>query len=239
MTDRPTSLSVIFAVLLTSTTLALAPLAAAQQPDKPAAKAANDDLLKDLETDLLGDLPTAKNTTPGKSAGGKPSPDEQRLRDQLKAGEDPGSAPEDPLLRIGRQMRAVEERIAQKDTSDQTQSAQGEIIVELKKLIEQAKKQGGSGNKSASGRGTGQRGPGDGQARPGAPQEATDRVGKPQTEATQSADVRDLLQRIWGHLPEKRLDEMRNALSDQFLPKYEKLIEEYYKRLAEERSAGQ
>jgi hypothetical protein len=237
MNDRPMKLSIFAAVLLTSAMLALAPRAVAQQTDKPAAKSAKDDLLKELETDLLGDLPSAKKTTPGKSAGGTPSPDEQRLRDDLKAGEDLGSAPEDPLLRIGRQMRAVEERIAQKDTSDQTQSAQGEIIDELKKLIELAKKQGGGGNKSASGRGTGQGGPGDGQVRPGTPQEATDRVGKSQTEATQTADVRDLLQRIWGHLPEKRLDEMRNALSDQFLPKYEKLIEEYYKRLAEERSS--
>jgi hypothetical protein len=32
-------------------------------------------------------------------------------------------------------------------------------------------------------------------------------------------------------------DEMRNAVSDQFLPKYEKLIEEYYQRLADERSS--
>jgi hypothetical protein len=238
MNDRPTRLSVVFALLLTATILAPASLAVAQQPAKPPARRADDALLKELEADLLGDLPAAKKTTPGKAGDGKPSPEEQRLRDDLKAGEDLGSAPEDPLLRIGRQMRTVEERIAQKDTSDQTQSAQGEIIDELKKLIEQAKKQGGGGNKSASGRGTGKGGPGDGQVQPGAPQESTDRVGKPQTEATETANVRDLLQRIWGHLPEKRLDEMRNALSDQFLPKYEKLIEEYYKRLAEERSTG-
>ena len=33
-------------------------------------------------------------------------------------------------------------------------------------------------------------------------------------------------------------DEMQAALSERFLPKYERLIEDYYKRLAEERSAG-
>ncbi|HZL86973.1 MAG TPA: hypothetical protein VFB96_01240 [Pirellulaceae bacterium] len=236
MNDRPTIRGVLFAALLTAANSAFPVCVAAQQPAKPAAKASDDDLLKELETDLLGDLPSAKKATPGKPGDNKAAPGEQRLRDDLKAGEDLGSAPEDPLLRIGRQMRAVEERIAQKDTSDQTQTAQREIVDELKKLIEQAKKQASSGNKNASGRGTGKGGAGDGQVRPGVPQDATDRVGKPQTEATETADVRDLLQRIWGHLPQKRLDEMRNALSDQFLPKYEKLIEEYYKRLAEERS---
>jgi hypothetical protein len=237
MNERNTSRAIL-ATLLVASMLVLLPAAVAQQPDKPASKRADDALRKELETDLLGDLPAAKKTTPGKD-GGKPSPDEQRLQDDLKAGEDLGSAPENPLLLIGRQMRAAQQRIAQKDTSDETQSVQGEIIDELKKLIEQAKKQGGSGNKTTRGRGTGKGGPGDGQVQPGAPREATDRVGKPQTEATETADVRDLLQRIWGHLPQKRLDEMRNALSDQFLPKYEKLIEEYYKRLAEERSSSE
>ncbi len=210
----------------------IATLVCAQEP-KP--KPADADLLKELESDLLKDLPAAK-TPQGKKG---LSPDDQRLQDDLKAGEDLGAAPENPLAEIGRQMRAVEKRIAQRDTSDQTQSDQGKIVDALEQLIEQAKKQGARGNNSASGRGTGKAGVGDGQAQPGAPQESTDRVGKPQTDTPQTADVRNLLQRIWGHLPEKMRDEMQNAVSDQFLPKYEKLIEEYYQRLAEERSSGQ
>ncbi len=207
----------------------------AQQPEQKA-KPADSDLLKELESDLLEDLPAAKRPPPGK-AGTKPlSPNDQRMQDDLKEGENLGLAPENPLAEIGRQMRAAQAKIAKRDTSQQTQSEQGKIVAALEKLIEQAKKQGGSGNKSASGRGTGKAGPGDGQATPGAPQESTDRVGKPQSDAAQTTDVRDLLQRIWGHLPEKMRDEMQNAVSDQFLPKYEKLIEEYYQRLAEERS---
>jgi hypothetical protein len=210
--------------------LLLSAVASAQQPAQKA-KSGDSDLLKELESDLLKDLPAAKKPSAGKSP-----KDDQRLKDDLQAGEDLGSAPENPLLKISRQMKAVELKIAQHDTSQQTQSAQGEIVEALEKMIEQAKKQGGSGNKSASGRGTGQPGAGDGQAQPGAGQDSTDRVGKPQSDAAQTADVKNLLQRIWGHLPDKMRDEMQAAVSDQFLPKYEKLIEDYYQRLAEERN---
>jgi hypothetical protein len=46
--------------------------------------------------------------------------------------------------------------------------------------------------------------------------------------------VKDLFLRIWGNLPDKLRDEMQASISEQFLPKYERLIEEYYKRLAED-----
>ena len=39
---------------------------------------------------------------------------------------------------------------------------------------------------------------------------------------------------MWGHLPDKLRDEMQASLSEQFLPQYERLIEAYYQRLAEE-----
>lgn len=214
----------------------------AQQADQPTAGDSEADLLKELETDLLKDLPAAKRPTADKSNAPKgatrPSAEDRQLLDKLKAGEDLGDAPENPLLTISQQMRAVQERIAEEDTSDETQTAQSEIVAKLAKLIEQAQKQGGQQNKSARGRGTGKAGVGDGEATPGAPQDSTDRVGKPQTEAPQPTDVRSLLERIWGHLPDKTRSEMQNALSDQFLPKYERLIEEYYKRLAEERSGA-
>jgi len=48
----------------------------------------------------------------------------------------------------------------------------------------------------------------------------------------------DLLSRIWGHLPDKLRDQMQASLSEQFLPKYEQLIEDYYRRLAEDRSVS-
>lgn len=225
--------AIVLALLAPSTSFA-------QRTDQRPNENSDADLLKELEADLLKDLPSAK--TPKDSAGkgaAKRSADDQQLLEDLREGEDLGSQPENPLLRIGKQMRMVQDRIGKQDISEETQTAQSDIVAELERLIEQAQKQNNQQNKGASGRGTGKAGVGDGQATPGAPQDSTDRVGKPRTETPQAADVRNLLERIWGHLPEKTRDEMRNALSDQFLPKYERLIEEYYKRLAEERPGSQ
>ena len=38
----------------------------------------------------------------------------------------------------------------------------------------------------------------------------------------------------WGHLPPRDREQMLQNTPDKFLPKYELLIEQYYKRLAED-----
>jgi hypothetical protein len=48
------------------------------------------------------------------------------------------------------------------------------------------------------------------------------------------ARLQILLRQVWGHLPPKIRDQMQSGLIEEFLPKYERLIEEYYSRLAEE-----
>jgi hypothetical protein len=73
---------------------------------------------------------------------------------------------------------------------------------------------------------------------PAPPRDSTHRIEQGTKESVETTDVKDLLRRFWGHLPDKLRDQMQASLSEQFLPKYERLIEEYYKRLAEERPAG-
>ncbi|MBC7853071.1 MAG: hypothetical protein IAF94_06520 [Pirellulaceae bacterium] len=195
----------------------------------------------ELVDDLLKDLPKARPEAPAKGKIIKPAAKdeaEKKLLQDLEGGEDIGLPPENPLIRIGQKMRSSQERIAGKDTSAQTQTGQKEILSELAKLIEQTRKQcnaGGNG-KPGNGKASAQSGAGTGDARPGQASEATDRVGKGEREDAETADVKDVLRRIWGHLPEKVREQMQAQLSEQFLPKYEKLIEEYYKRLAEERA---
>jgi hypothetical protein len=204
----------------------------------------------ELTDDLLKDLPKAKPDVPSKGTAAKPgaaakngskngSKDdaEKKLLQDLEGGEDIGAPPENPLIRIGQKMRSTQERIAGKDTSAETQTTQKEILAELAKLIEQTKKQcNGSGNgKQGNNKSSSQAGAGTGDVRPGPAREATDRVGKSERENTETADVKDVLRRIWGHLPQKVREQMQAQLREEFLPKYEKLIEEYYKRLAEER----
>ena len=47
----------------------------------------------------------------------------------------------------------------------------------------------------------------------------------------------ELLKRVWGLLPEKDREQMRQAAGDEFLPEYESLIIRYFRRLAEEESS--
>jgi hypothetical protein len=221
------------AVLLAFAVLAFAPAAIFAQAAKPK-------LEDELVDDLLKDLPKAKPETPAKGKITKPAAKdeaEKKLLQDLEGGEDIGLPPENPLIRIGQKMRSSQERIAGKDTSAETQSRQKEILADLSKLIEQTQKQcncnganGKPGSKSSA-----QAGQGTGEARPGQAREATDRVGKSERKDAENADIKDVLRRIWGHLPDKMREQMQAQLSEQFLPKYEKLIEEYYKRLAEER----
>jgi hypothetical protein len=202
---------------------------------------------KSLDEQLLDDLkPVPAKVKPADPKNDKPKTDkpatnklDEDLRRDLE-GEDIGQEKkeEHPLLKLGREMRAVQQRIEAKDTAEGTQQLQKEIAGELAKLIEQAKKKP-QGNKSPSnnqnkpGTGSAQSGAESGspQSKPG--QESTQRLEQGNQEQTQMNDVKDALRRIWGHLPEKEREEMIGALGEQFLPKYEQLIEAFYKRLAE------
>jgi hypothetical protein len=142
---------------------------------------------------------------------------------------------QNPLARIAEQMRAVESRIARHDTSPATQQAQQEIVESLDALLEQARQAAGSKKPDDEGSGSAQAGVGNGQPAAGPPRDSANRIERGTKEQAETADVKDVLRRVWGHLPDKLRDEMQASLSEQFLPKYERLIEEYYKRLAERR----
>ena len=66
--------------------------------------------------------------------------------------------------------------------------------------------------------------------------ESEDRVRKDERKQVQldPAAQEELLKRVWGLLPEKDREQMRQAAGDQFLPEYESLIIRYFRRLAEE-----
>jgi hypothetical protein len=207
--------------------LATSPLPA-DDPQKPPPKPSplDQELLEGLDRELLQGLP----------GGAKPAGPDAR----------PGTSAEpplqldNPLAQLAGKMREVETRLAQQDTSQDTQARQKQILDQLATLLEQARQQqaGGQNKPGGAGRGTGQAGSGTGDATPAPPRDSTNRVEQGTKENVETADVKDLLRRIWGHLPEKLRGEMQASLSEQFLPKYERLIEEYYKRLAEERPGG-
>ena len=47
--------------------------------------------------------------------------------------------------------------------------------------------------------------------------------------------MRKVMEELWGELPPRQRQQMLQLPVEEFLPKYELLIEEYFRRLAEEK----
>ena len=95
----------LFAIWLVLAGLATFPIDLRAQTAKPK-------LADELEDDLLKDLPKAKSENPSKAKTAKPAAKkegEKKLLQDLDGGEDIGLPPENPLVRIGQQMKAIEE----------------------------------------------------------------------------------------------------------------------------------
>ena len=201
---------------------------------KPAAKPATDEeLLKELDAQ---DDP---------SVGQK----------QEKDGEDLGEKA-DPLTRIGSKMRQAVTLIDREKLSEKTTLLQDEIVQDIDTLIKEQKKKMKQQQQSSSqsqqkqksqrssvkpqGQKASQQQQGDGgeqqQKSKDPNQESTERLGKNELKAPQldPAAQEELLKRVWGLLPEKDREQMRQAAGDEFLPEYESLIIQYFQRLAEE-----
>jgi hypothetical protein len=234
-------------LVASSVALALGALALAasrgQSPggDPPRRGPIVDRLLDDLDRRLLEGVP---KSPPDSHRPGATQPDNQPA-----APSPPRAA--DPLAAIAEQMQSVQRRIASRDSSAVTQAQQAEIVARLDALLQRGRSGDSSrsehsniqpadaqqstaekpamGSAAEPGAGTGEPGRGladgrDSRVEHGAPADA------------EKLDIRDAIRRAWGHLPEKQREEMQAALSEQFLPQYERVIEEYYKRLADERS---
>ncbi len=214
----------------------------AEAPSKPAASSLDDLLLDDLNNQLLEglDLPSAKPMTEAAGAGANLPP-----LDQVGRGEDLGAESSDPFLVIGRQMRTAEELIGRRDASAATRRIQQQIIEDIERLIEQMNKQC-AGAQNASSRQSaspekqakpgGKAGSGE---HPGTSKPARDsetQVGQGDSSDARLTQMMETLRQVWGHLPARVREQMQSGMAEEFLPKYEQLIEQYYRRLADERA---
>lgn len=208
-------------------------------------------LLDDLGGDLfegLDDLPLEDAVEKAKGTG---KALDDTLLDQLGDGEDIGEEG-DPLTKIANRMRAVEELIAEQKTAEQTQRIQQQIVMELTEMIQLVKKQcnGNSQNqqqqqqqqasKPKPGGKPGQQKQGNkpnNQAGNKASRESQMRDGKAEDAQVQREELEKMLKEVWGHLPVRVREQMQNAASEQFLSKYEELIENYYERLTQDTDA--
>jgi hypothetical protein len=206
----------------------------------------------ELDRELLGDLPAPPQGAGQASGTSKPNGQrpkagsdlDRQLLDQLGDGEDIGQPAADPLVSLSRRMRTVEQRISQQDTAEATQRLQLQIVTDLEQLIEQAKKQcsGGSSKKGGAPKPGGKPGS---SKKGGTGDNATtsksakDSVETPERTGSTEAELeamKALIKDVWGHLPPKLREQLQSPAAEQFLPKYEQVIEAYYRRLAEERS---
>jgi len=208
----------------------------------------DDELLEDLGGDPLEELDRELfgPEEPQGRAGKQPDEPDRSIDRELGAAATPES--ENPMLEIARQMREVEALIDGRDSGQRTQKVQQQIIDDLDKLIEQAKKNckkcgGGQCNAQASARSS---------VKPAKPKQGS-RPGKPNSKHVQRStatpgtgtptrpdmqQMREVMKRLWGELPPKVREQMLQLPVEEFLPKYELLIEAYFRRMAEEESRG-
>ena len=218
-----------------------APAASAKEPgkqgkddNKPRPGLFEEELFQGL--DKLPAIPksTSRQQKPPKAERG-PAIDAQRQR-RLTQGEDLGQRPGDSWSRIGDSMRNVEGRIAAGDLGKETQQLQKMIVQDLAGLMKQFRQQASDSSfrpgmgaaSSASSQA------GDNQQNPAT--DSTQRIGPDTGSQVESEEVQMMMEELWGHLPARLQAQLRGAAVDQFLPKYERLLEQFYRRLAEQES---
>ena len=197
------------------------------------------------------DLPVVSDDVPARP----PQPDQARqpasdldrklekaVLDLLK--KDAGDSKDsNPLLRAGRRMRDVQERISETKVGEETQSIQRQILEDLDALIEQARQQQSSNQDQQQQQQAAQQEAGQ-QAKPNNAGQQQRRNQGPALEAARDASrgrptapklgPREALNKMtWGHLPPALQQQMIQMLGEDFLPKYAPLIEQYYRTLAE------
>lgn len=148
------------------------------------------------------------------------------------------SASHPSLAGVVAKMRTVSAAIANRDTSQATQTLQRQIVGDLAALLKQpSQSQPPAGNQPSASEQSKQAAPGTGNPTPAQPGQSTTPGSAAESPAGEPVPVRQLLTRVWGHLPPKLREQLQASLSEQFLPQYESLIEDYYRRLAEDEAA--
>jgi hypothetical protein len=153
------------------------------------------------------------------------------------------------LVRVGQGMKRAESLLGKSSISnnggpvEEATTVQRQIITQLDQLISELSKQcqGGQCQPGSQPPGPGQKSqtkPGDStsaavQGQSAAP-DSTDRLNSASAKPVEKADIDELAKQLWGHLPQRTREQMLQSFSEEFLPKYEREIEEYYRRLSEE-----
>ncbi len=171
---------------------------------------------------------------------GKRSLDDELLRDLADQENATAAQPADPLLDIGRRMRSVESRLSAKHLDDHTRQMQSKILADLTALLQECKQQGrgGKGKPGSKSGKPAQGSAGGSQPASQAPsdlaRDSSNELKQRETESSAPGAGASQMRQSWGNLPERAREAIANSATDVFLPKYELLLEKYFRRLAEE-----
>ena len=224
--------------------------------DQKPAQSLEQRLLEDLRVDPFDDEVHRELLMPADRSGDKaPLPNEKdkarKESEELKRKllEELGAAGvsenENPLLDVAQRMRQAEGLIGQTKSGARTQDLQSEIISKLDELLQQAKKSCKQGASSCNSQSVTSRRPmnqpqpqkqAEAGRKPGT-KPAADSNAKPGSSAPRRPDMeemQDLVKSVWGELPPSQREQMLQLSIEEFLPKYELLIEAYFRRLASE-----
>ncbi len=149
------------------------------------------------------------------------------------------------LVRAGQNMAQAEALLRKRATIAQAGQAQAEVVAQLDQLIAELSKQCNcSGSKPSdkpplpsqrSHAKPGKSGSKAGRGKAPARDSNDDLSGTANKPAeSDQRDLNEIVKHLWGHLPEREREQMMQSFSDEFLPKYELEIEQYYERLSEE-----
>jgi hypothetical protein len=193
------------------------------------------------------DQPDARDETPPQV---KPTylrfVDEEQLKRELGAAAEKES--DDPMLQIARQMRRCRQRIAQADSGPGTQQLQRQIVDDLDRLIQQARRSSGQCRAGTSQSQPSSRSPtpgpphntagpanGQQQSKNPATTKSPHAAGAKTARKPDLAGTQAIIKRLWGVLPEREREQMLQSPPEEFPPEYELLIEDYFRRLSEEK----
>jgi hypothetical protein len=176
------------------------------------------------------------------------SVDEEQLKRELGAAAE--KEDDNPMLAIARQMRETQQRIAKADSGPGTQQLQRQIVDDLDRLIQQVRRSKGqcrsgtsqsqpSSRSQTPGPQRNAAGPPNGQQETKHPAttKSPQAVGPKTTRKPDLAGTQAIIKRLWGVLPEREREQMLQSPPEEFPPEYELLIEDYFRRLSEEKGS--
>jgi hypothetical protein len=151
----------------------------------------------------------------------------------------------DPVERLTQQIRDAEKRLARTDSGDETQQLQRKIVEDLEKMIAQIEQQQQQQQQSPSQSSKPQNSqpqPGSPQPQPGQERSGAERDSEKARDSNDGTrrttqrqgdpnQLKSLLEKAWGKLPERERQDVMQSSVDDFPAKYQYVIEEYFKTL--------